>query len=116
VEDDWDEAEAVPIEDLSPATLAGVAERLRTATAGFVSLINRESELDALWTLADVAAGRMRQASAPPRPELPRATLQDLSTLCDLLFRAHDCNAEGDHERAADLVAEAARLCEELAA
>jgi hypothetical protein len=41
------------IEDLSPATIEGVAARLAHSTT-FAELVSRECELDALWTLCDI--------------------------------------------------------------
>jgi hypothetical protein len=41
------------IEDLSPATIEGVAARL-AHSATFAELVSRECELDALWTLCDI--------------------------------------------------------------
>jgi len=41
------------IEDLSPATIEGVATRLALSTT-FAELVSRECELDALWTLCDI--------------------------------------------------------------
>jgi hypothetical protein len=41
------------IEDLSPATIEGVATRLASSTS-FAELVSRECELDALWTLCDI--------------------------------------------------------------
>lgn len=42
------------IEDLSAETIMAVADRLE-ASASFTDLVSRECELDALWTLCDVA-------------------------------------------------------------
>ena len=44
------------IEDLSPATLAAMAERLRHSVSA-EHCVYRETELDQLWRLADVAIG-----------------------------------------------------------
>jgi hypothetical protein len=41
------------IEDLSPATFEGLAERLAHSSS-FAELVSRECELDALWTLCDI--------------------------------------------------------------
>jgi hypothetical protein len=101
----------VAIEDLSPATLEGVAARLRTETRTFVERVNRESELDALWTLADLAAAELRRAATrgtPPRPELPSATADDMVALAGLIFRAHDLHAVDDTDGAAEVMREAA--------
>ena len=49
------------IEDMSPATIAGVASRL-LASDTFEELVYRECELDALWTLADIAIVAMPDA------------------------------------------------------
>lgn len=42
------------IEDLAPTTITAVADRIETSKS-FTEMISRECELDALWTLCDVA-------------------------------------------------------------
>jgi hypothetical protein len=42
------------VEELTPATVREVADRIAVA-AGFEDLVYRESEIDALWSLADIA-------------------------------------------------------------
>jgi hypothetical protein len=50
-----DEAPDDPIiEDLAPTTITAVADRIETSKS-FTEMISRECELDALWTLCDVA-------------------------------------------------------------
>jgi hypothetical protein len=117
-DDDWSEEDVTPIEDLSSATLERLATRLRDRTRCFAARINREAELDALWTLADMAASQLRLAphgvAGMSRPELPRATADDLTELALLIFGAHDLNADGETAAAADLITQAASLANEL--
>ena len=47
-------AEDPVIEDLAPSTISAVADRIETSKS-FTEMISRECELDALWTLCDVA-------------------------------------------------------------
>jgi hypothetical protein len=73
------------IEDLSPATIQGVATRLALSTT-FAELVSRECELDALWTLCDIelsySHGRSAATSASGSQAADdRATLLGLRTL-----------------------------------
>jgi len=118
-EDAWDESDAVPIEGLTSETIEGVALRLRDSKT-FTARTNREAELDALWTLADIASNGMRSAqwmgaAFPPLEALPRATADDFATLSELIFRAHDLNADDRADEAADVLIEAAQLTRNLA-
>ena len=110
-----DESDNEPIEDLLPQTISGLASRLLVTTT-FADRVYRESEMDALWTMADMAVAEMEEAERHgakimPRPELPNASQANLVTLSDLIFRAHDLNADGESVKAAELLFEAARLC-----
>jgi hypothetical protein len=51
------------IEDLSPATIEGVATRLALSSS-FAELVSRECELDALWTLCDIELSYRHGGSA----------------------------------------------------
>jgi len=92
----------VIVSDLSPATLQRVAELLGGPN-GFGDLIYRESEVDALWSLADNAVSvRSGDLAAVSEPEL--------LTFRSLLAEAHDLTGAGRCEEAAARVLEAARL------
>lgn len=82
------------VERLDRATVGAVAARVAEAVS-FEDLIYRESELDALWSLADIAAGS--EAREP------------WVRLRELLGRAHDHVPEGE-------VADAARVLREVCA
>jgi len=64
------------VEDLSPATIEGVAARLAHSTT-FTELVSRECELDALWTLCDIALSHALAGSESS----DRDTLLGLRTL-----------------------------------
>lgn len=101
------------VSDLLPATIEGVARRLRRSR-GFVQLVYRESELDALWSLADLAVGKAadRQPPAHAGPlGLEGAGQEDRLRLRSLIHEAHDLAAGGRTDEAADLLFGAARLC-----
>jgi hypothetical protein len=112
---DWDEADLPPIEDLTPQTFQGLARRIRT-TETFAEKVYRESEMDALWTLCDMALEAIEEAkrqsfrrNAPPVQvgAIPEAGLSALSAL---VFKAHDLNADGYYHEAAQTLLEAAEL------
>ena len=99
------------IEDLLPATIEGVAARLLTSTT-FEELVYRESEMDALFTLVDIAIKTARhgnQIGPPPSSEAPIAS-PDLYRLRGLIFEAHDLTHEDQVEKAAALLREAAEI------
>lgn len=75
-----------PVESLTAETITAVADRVARATT-FEDLIYRESEIDALWSLADIAA---RTA------ELDNASDKDRwAKLRERLWEAHDLVPEG---------------------
>jgi hypothetical protein len=82
IDDDPDDV--VTIEDLAPAVVEAVIARINVST-NFTHLVYRESELDALWSLADMAARR----AAP-----------GADRLVELLWAAHDLVGEGRREAA----------------
>jgi len=111
------EAEQDPIiEDLSPATITGVATRLASSTT-FTELISRECELDALWTLCDIAldytASNRDVSSDEQRHHIAneRATLEGLRTL---IGEAISSLGSSNNDEAARLVHEAAGLASSL--
>jgi hypothetical protein len=54
----------VPVEDSSPETLRNLVAHLELSTA-FEHFVYRESELDALWRLAEIPLTRGRHELAP---------------------------------------------------
>lgn len=110
----WDEGEDDEVvSDLLPATIEGIARRLRSSR-GFVQLVYRESELDALWSLADLAVGKAAEHD-PPEGAGPLgvegAGPEDRRQLRDLIHEAHDLVAASRTNEAADLLTRAASLC-----
>lgn len=80
-----DPLDVVRVEELTPHTVEAVIDRLQ-ASRDFDHLVYRESEVDALWSLADMAV-RRREPNA--------------QTLLDLLWAAHERIGEGEKGRAA---------------
>jgi hypothetical protein len=74
-----DPLDVVRVEALTPRTVEDVIDRLE-ASRDFDHLVYRESEVDALWSLADMAV-RRREPNA--------------QTLLDLLWAAHERIGEG---------------------
>jgi hypothetical protein len=70
------------IEDLSPATIEGVATRLALSTS-FAELVSRECELDALWTLCDIELSYSHGGSAAT-PASGSQAADDRNTLLGL--------------------------------
>jgi hypothetical protein len=97
-----DPTNIVPVQDCSPATLRALIALLERSVT-FDHLIYRESEMDALWTQAEmgVRAARSRHASADE--------VESLERMFAAAQAAHDLVAAGAPERAA------ARLREALA-
>lgn len=106
-----DRPEMDTIEDLLPVTIEGVAARLLQSST-FEELVYRESEMDALFTLVDIAIKTARhgnQIGPPPEPTALIAS-PDLYRLRDLIFEAHDLTHEDQVEKAASLLREAAEI------
>jgi hypothetical protein len=74
-----DPLDVVRVEGLSPETVEAVIDRIHAST-DFDHLVYRESEVDALWSLADMAARRAEPGA---------------DTLVDLLWAAHELIGEG---------------------
>jgi hypothetical protein len=85
----------VRVEELAPATVKTIIAQIEASTTGD-HLVYRESELDALWSLADMAVRRSEPGAVALR---------------DLLWSAHDLVGEGRCEAA---IAELRRLIAEL--
>lgn len=95
------------IDELSAASIRGVALRLKRSS-GFADLVYRESEMDALFTLADIAISTARSASSDPADvQLHR---NQIGKVRDLVFEAHDCTHDDALDRAATLLEHAAVL------
>src|SRR5215469_7981101 len=83
----------VPIQDFSPATLRTVLAHLEASSSGH--LVYREAELDALWSMLDVA---IRSAAARGvNPE----DLDELQSLFRAVTDAHNFVGDGDPAAAA---------------
>lgn len=84
------------VEELTPSTILEVAERVAVASS-FEDLIYRESEIDALWSLADIAA---KTDSAAQR----------WADLRDRIGVAHDLVPEGEVTEAAEVLRQTATM------
>lgn len=92
------------VERLDAATVRSVAARLGASTT-FEALVARESEMDALFTLCDLALTTDRGGTA--------ADARDrLARVRTLVTEAHDCTHTGANDRAAALLEGAAQLLE----
>jgi hypothetical protein len=101
---------AVVIEVLDKDTIKGVRERLLLAT-NFIDFVYRESEMDALFSLVDVAITTEPKFALTAIPTLSG---QDLLRLRDLIFLAHDQTHESNIEAAAALLVKAEQLLAEV--
>jgi hypothetical protein len=98
------------IEDFSPATIEGVATRLATSTT-FTELVSRECELDALWTLCDIALSHTAAHSPSSAEGSQHDTLLGIRTL---LGEAVSALSTSKHDDAARLMHEASALAGKL--
>ncbi len=90
-----DHAHMNPVEELTPVTVSEVAARIAVAV-DFEDLVYRESEIDALWSLADIArrdAALARSADAERWAEVLR-----------LIGTAHDLIPDGRCAEAATIL------------
>lgn len=94
-----------PVEDLTTTAMLTVAARIAVAS-GFTDLIYRESEVDALWSLADIAAKTAALAAAPDAADKAR--------LRDEIARAHDLIPDDRCEEAAEILRAATVLIKPL--
>ncbi len=95
-----DDIDEPVIERLDADTVSGLRDRLLLAT-GFRELVARESEMDALFTLVDIAI------SAPPAVPLGAAIVcskEELIDIRSLIFSAHDLTHDNDLKGAAELL------------
>ena len=99
--------DAIAIETLTSSTIRKIAERLALAKT-FEEFVYRESEMDALFTLADIAITTSRESE---HPLLARGiSLEILGRLRQLVFAAHDATHDNDVSTACELLEQAARL------
>lgn len=104
--------EPVEVSDLRPETIEGVAARLLESST-FEELIYRESEMDALFSLADIAISTSRRGNVGTQEELEMrlaANVPQLAEFRTLVFAAHDLSHEDRVVEAADLLRQAARI------
>jgi len=88
----------LPVENFSDLTIQTLADRLQRTT-GAEQCIYRESELDELWRLIDIA---LKAGSESPRDP------EQLHHLRDLVHRAHDLvGMENRPREAAEVLREA---------
>ncbi|MBO0748183.1 MAG: hypothetical protein J2O47_07525 [Acidimicrobiaceae bacterium] len=86
------------------------------ASTTFEELVYRESEMDALFTLADIAVRekeRERAETPPARPD-PTAAEERLRALRALIFRAHDLSHDDQNTEAAAILRSAAELARHM--
>ncbi len=98
-----DPTRIVAIQDYTPATLQAVIAQLECSTA-VDHFVYRESELDALWSLLEVALRAARQRRAPA------AEVARLERLFQAVREAHDLVAAEAPLAAASRLREVAGL------
>ena len=103
------------IEDLSSATIEGVATRLALSTT-FAELVSRECELDALWTLCDIELSFSHRGSAatPTSGSQASGNRDTLLGLRALIGEALSALAASNLDEATRLVLEASSLADTL--
>jgi len=103
------------IEDLSPATIEGVATRLALSTT-FAELVSRECELDALWTLCDIELSYSHGGSAatPTSGSQAAASRDTLLGLRALIGEALSALATSNLDETTRLILEASSLASTL--
>jgi hypothetical protein len=92
------------IDRLDSVTILGVAERLKSAST-FEDFVYRESEMDALFTLADIALNESRDED-----RRNGAYHTDLVAIRDLVFAAHDFTHDSNVGQATELLEQAAHI------
>lgn len=100
------------VEKLSRATIEGVANRL-IASSSFAEFVYREAEMDALFTLVDIAIHIGRTRGGGPEMEPPNFMVpseRHLAPIRELIFAAHDLTHDNRVVEAAELLRKAARL------
>jgi len=99
--------DAIVIETLTGKTIREIAERLIQAKT-FEDFVYRESEMDALFTLADIAITTSRES----KNSLPAkgSSMQTLGHVRQLIFDAHDATHDNDVKTACELLERAATM------
>ena len=104
--------ESVEVGDLSATTIGHLADQLSQSST-FEELVYRESEMDALFSLVDIAISTSR-ADARPAPSTMIGALglgaDDLVALRELIVAAHDLTHDEDIAAAVTFLRSAARL------
>lgn len=90
-----------PVEQLTAEVMRKIADRIAVADS-FADLIYRESEIDALWSLADIEA---RDAKADDAADADRK-----AELLSRIAEAHDLIPEGHCAEAAEILRQAVVL------
>lgn len=90
-----------PVEELTAEVMRKIADRIAVA-GSFADLIYRESEIDALWSLADIEA---RDAKANGAADADRK-----AELLSKIGEAHDLIPEGQCAEAAEIIRKAVAL------
>lgn len=102
------------VDDLRPETIEGVAARL-VDSFSFEELVYRECELDALWTLCDIALEmatlRSRGQHTGRWEAVPVDDEANLVRLRSMFEQAHEFAVGARTHEAAEILREAARLC-----
>jgi hypothetical protein len=115
VDSERDREEPWAVADLRPASFESVADRLVVSTT-FEELVYRESEMDALFTLVDIAVKEAERARADTLPAgaEPSGLEQSLRALRTLIFSAHDLSHDDRNEEAAAVLRDAAELARHI--
>ncbi|HUY05795.1 MAG TPA: hypothetical protein VMU99_00850 [Acidimicrobiales bacterium] len=101
--------DAIAIEALTSETIRQIARRLNQ-TRSFEEFVYRESEMDALFSLADIAISTSRESEHPVLANnVPLARLRQLR---ELIFEAHDATHDNEVDTACELLERAAQLLE----
>ena len=100
----------IVIETLTSETIRQVIERLAQATT-FEEFVYRESEMDALFGLADIALTTRRESEHPPLAH--NVSLATLRQVRQLIFDAHDASHDSDVKSANELLERAAKLLDQ---
>lgn len=109
---------SVEVDDLSVITIGQLADRLAESST-FEELVYRESEMDALFSLIDIAISTAREDERPaPLTMVGRLGLEtvDLVALRELIVAAHDLAHEDEISDAVALLRAAARIVASSAA
>lgn len=115
MESESDREEPWAVADLRPASFEAIADRL-VKSSTFEELVYRESEMDALFTLADIAVKDEERARAETLPAStdPTSVEVRLRALRSLIFEAHDLSHDDRNTEAARVLRDAAELARQM--